>query len=158
RAVSPAPFRRIAYADALLRYATDKPDLRNPLLISDATETFRGSGFRIFARMIGADPAARARGIPAAGGGTPPVSARRHAWAQGEGQPGLGYIFFRDGEGAGPVARNLGPERTASLRAALALGDGDAVFFVAGVPKLFTPFASAARLKIGDELGLSAGD
>jgi aspartyl-tRNA synthetase len=79
-----------------------------------------------------------------------------NSWAQEEGQPGLGYIFFRDGEGAGPVARNLGPERTEALRVTLGLKDGDAVFFVAGVPKVFLPFASAARLKIGGELGLTA--
>jgi aspartyl-tRNA synthetase len=81
-----------------------------------------------------------------------------NSWAQDEGQPGLAYIFFRDGEGAGPVARSLGPERTELLRAALGLGDGDAVFFVAGVPSVFSPFASAARLKIGEELGLTAKD
>jgi aspartyl-tRNA synthetase len=81
-----------------------------------------------------------------------------NSWAQDEGQPGLAYIFFRDGEGAGPVARSLGPERTEALRAALGLGDGDAVFFVAGIPSAFSPFASAARLKIGEELGLTAKD
>jgi aspartyl-tRNA synthetase len=156
RAVSPAPFRRIPYAEALLRYASDKPDLRNPIEISDATETFRGSGFRIFAGMIEGDPNVRVRAIPAPGGGNRAFCDRMNSWAQGEGQPGLGYIFFRDGEGAGPVARNLGPERTDALREALGLKDGDAVFFVAGVPGVFLPFASAARLKIGQELGLTA--
>ncbi len=78
-----------------------------------------------------------------------------NSWAQSEGQPGLGYIFFRDGEGAGPVARGLGAERTAALRAELGLGDGDAVFFVCGAPKDFTAFAGAARLRIGRELGLA---
>jgi len=158
RAVSPAPFRRIAYADAMLRYASDKPDLRNPIEIRDATETFRGSGFRIFAGMIDGDPNVRVRVIPAPSGGNRAFCDRMNSWAQGEGQPGLGYIFFRDGEGAGPVARNLGPERTEALRQALGLKDGDAVFFVAGLPKVFLPFASAARLKIGLELGLSAKD
>jgi aspartyl-tRNA synthetase len=156
RRVSPAPFRRIAYADALLRYASDKPDLRNPIEIGDATETFRGSGFRIFAGMIDSDPSVRVRTIPAPGGGSRAFCDRMNSWAQGEGQPGLGYIFFRDGEGAGPVARNLGAERTEALRHALALKDGDAVFFVAGVPKVFLPFANAARLKIGAELDLTA--
>jgi aspartyl-tRNA synthetase len=158
RAVSPAPFRRIAYADALLRYASDKPDLRNPIVIHDVTETFRGSGFRIFAGMIDSDPNVRVRAIPAPSGGNRAFCDRMNSWAQGEGQPGLGYIFFRDGEGAGPVARNLGPERTGALRLALGLKDGDAVFFVAGVPKVFLPFASAARLKIGLELDLAAKD
>ncbi|HEY1794966.1 MAG TPA: aspartate--tRNA ligase [Stellaceae bacterium] len=158
RRVSPAPFRRIAYADALLHYASDKPDLRNPIVIEDATGTFRGSGFRIFAGMIDADPNVRVRAIPAPTGGNRAFCDRMNSWAQGEGQPGLGYIFFRDGEGAGPVARNLGPERTAALRISLGLKDGDAVFFVAGVPSAFMQFASAARQRIGTELGLSATD
>jgi aspartyl-tRNA synthetase len=156
RGVSPAPFRRIAYADAMLRYASDKPDLRNPIEIHDVTETFRDSGFRIFAGMIESDPHVRVHAIPAPGGGNRAFCDRMNSWAQGEGQPGLGYIFFRDGEGAGPVARNLGAERTEALRQELGLKDGDAVFFVAGVPKLFLPFASAARLKIGVELDLTA--
>jgi aspartyl-tRNA synthetase len=156
RRVSPAPFPRIAYADAILNYASDKPDLRNPIVIRDATETFRGSGFRIFAGMIATDANVRVRAIPAPGGGNRAFCDRMNSWAQDEGQPGLAYIFFRDGEGAGPVARSLGPERTEALRAALGLGDGDAVFFVAGVPSAFGPFASAARLKIGEELGLTA--
>ncbi len=158
RRVSPAPFPRIAYADAILNYASDKPDLRNPIVIRDATETFRGSGFRIFAGMIAADANVRVRAIPAPGGGNRAFCDRMNSWAQDEGQPGLAYIFFRDGEGAGPVARSLGPERTEALRAALGLGDGDAVFFVAGVPGAFSTFASAARLKIGEELGLTAKD
>ena len=156
RRVSPAPFPRIAYAEAILNYASDKPDLRNPIVIRDATETFRGSGFRIFAGMIAGNANVRVRAIPAPGGGNRAFCDRMNSWAQDEGQPGLAYIFFRDGEGAGPVARSLGPERTEALRAALGLGDGDAVFFVAGVPSAFGPFASAARLKIGDELGLTA--
>ncbi len=156
RRVSPAPFPRIPYADAILNYASDKPDLRNPIVIRDATETFRGSGFRIFAGMIAGDENVRVRAIPAPAGGNRAFCDRMNSWAQDESQPGLAYIFFRDGEGAGPVARSLGPERTEALRAALGLGDGDAVFFVAGVPSAFSPFASAARLKIGEELGLTA--
>jgi aspartyl-tRNA synthetase len=158
RRVSSAPFPRIPYADAILNYASDKPDLRNPIVIRDATETFRGSGFRVFASMIAGDANVRVRAIPAPGGGNRAFCDRMNSWAQDEGQPGLAYIFFRDGEGAGPVARSLGPERTEALRAALGLGDGDAVFFVAGVPGAFSPFASTARLKIGAELGLTAKD
>jgi aspartyl-tRNA synthetase len=154
RAVTPAPFPRITFADAALKYGTDKPDLRIPIEMLDATETFRGSGFRVFAGMIEADAQVRVRAIPAPGGGNRAFCDRMNSWAQGEGQPGLGYIFFRDGEGAGPVARNLGPERTEVLRAELGLGDGDAVFFVGGVPATFAPFASAARIKIGRDLGL----
>jgi aspartyl-tRNA synthetase len=155
RPVSPMPFRRIPYAEAMLNYASDKPDLRNPLVIRDVTEHFRGSGFRVFATMIAADPAVRVRAIPAPGGGNRAFCDRMNAWAQGEGQPGLGYIFFRDGEGAGPIANNIGAERCAALRAELGLKDGDAVFFVCGVPAAFGPFAGAARLRIGSELGLT---
>jgi len=94
--------------------------------------------------------------IPAKGGGNRAFCDRMNSWAQGEGQPGLGYIFWREGEesGAGPVARNLGPERTEAMRKRLGLGVGDAVFFVAGKPKDFYKFAGAARTKVGEELGL----
>ncbi len=155
RGVSPAPFRRITYAEAMLRYASDKPDLRNPIVIHDATEAFRGSGFRVFAGMIDGNPDVRVRAIPAPTGGNRAFCDRLNAWAQEEGQPGLAYIFFRDGEGAGPVARNLGPERTEALRCKLGLDDGDAVFFVAGLPNAFMQFAGLSRLKIGQELGLT---
>jgi aspartyl-tRNA synthetase len=154
RAVTPAPFPRIKYEDALAQYGTDKPDLRNPITMHDATEHFRGSGFKIFANMIEADSAVRVRAIPAPGGGSRAFCDRMNSWAQSAGQPGLGYIFFRDGEGAGPVARNLGPERTAQLRAERGLKDGDAVFFVAGIPAETTAFAAQARTRIGSELGL----
>jgi aspartyl-tRNA synthetase len=119
------------------------------------TEVFRGSGFKVFASQIDADPKVEVWAIPAPTGGNRAFCDRMNSWAQGEGQPGLGYIFFRDGEGAGPVARNLGPEGTGKLKSDLALKDGDAVFFVCGAPKLFTPFAAAARLKIGTELKLT---
>jgi aspartyl-tRNA synthetase len=154
RTVTPAPFPHITYRDALAKYGTDKPDLRNPIVMHDATEPFRGSGFRIFAGMIDKDPAVRVRAIPAPGGGSRAFCDRMNSWAQSEGQPGLGYIFFRDGEGAGPVARNLGSERTEALRAELGLKDGDAVFFVAGTPAETTAFAAQARNRIGSELGL----
>jgi len=155
RKVSSAPFKRIPYTEALLSYASDKPDLRNPIVMHDMTEHFRGSGFRVFANMIASDLKARVRAIPAAGGGNRAFCDRMNSWAQGEGQPGLGYIFFRDGEGVGAIANNIGPERTAAICAELGLDDGDAVFFVCGAPKTFMPFASDARLKIGSELGLT---
>lgn len=155
RAVTAPPFPRIPYAEALAKYGSDKPDLRNPIAMSAVTEVFRGSGFKVFASQIDADPKVEVWAIPAPTGGNRAFCDRMNSWAQGEGQPGLGYIFFRDGEGAGPVARNLGPEGTAKLRSELALKDGDAVFFVCGVPKLFMPFAAAARLKIGTELQLT---
>ena len=120
------------------RYGTDKPDLRNPIVMRDATENFRGSGFRVFAGLIEGDREVRVWAIPAPTGGSRAFCDRMNSWAQGEGQPGLGYIFFRDGEGAGPVARNLGPERTEALAPrARRSSDGDAVFFVCGVPRQF---------------------
>jgi len=150
-------FPRIPYAEALSKYGSDKPDLRNPIVMQDVSEIFRGSGFKIFARILeGAKGAVWA--IPAPGGGSRAFCDRMNSWAQGEGQPGLGYIFFALDNGAvvgrGPVANNLGAERTATLRAQLALKDGDAVFFVAGEPEKFVKFAGPARTKVGEELDL----
>ena len=144
---------RIPYDEAMAKYGTDKPDLRNPIVMEDVSEHFRGSGFKVFAQMLEKDKRARVWAIPAQKGGSRAFCDRMNGWAQGEGQPGLGYIFFRDGEGAGPVAKNIGPERTAALRAQLGLGDGDAVFFAAGDPRNFLGFAGQARARIGDELG-----
>jgi aspartyl-tRNA synthetase len=96
--------------------------------------------------------------IPAKGGGSRAFCDRMNSWAQEEGQPGLGYIFFREGEGAGPIGKNIGPERTEALRTQLGLADGDAVFFVAGLPNEFADFAARARVRIGNELGLTATD
>ena len=155
RKVTAPPFPRLSYADAMRMYGTDKPDLRNPIQMTDVTSRFRGSGFKIFADMTATDPKVRVWALPAPTGGNRAFCDRMNAWAQSEGQPGLAYIFFRDGEGAGPVARNFGQLRTAELRTALGLGDGDAVFFVCGVPKAVASFAGAARLKIGHELGLT---
>jgi len=149
-------FRRIPYAEAMRKYGTDKPDLRNPIEMDDVTEHFRGSGFKLFAGMIDMDVNTRIWAIPAKGGGSRAVCDRMNGWAQSEGQPGLGYIFFREGEGAGPIAKNIGAERTAAIKAQLGLADGDAVFFVAGLPNEFADFASRARVKIGNELGLTA--
>jgi aspartyl-tRNA synthetase len=153
-------FPYIAYADALRQYGTDKPDLRNPIKMQDVTAHFRGSGFKIFANMIAGDPAVEVWAIPAPTGGNRAFCDRMNSWAQGEGQPGLGYIFWRDGEegGAGPVAKNVGPERTTAMREQLGLRIGDAVFFLAGKPKDFVKFAGLARNKIGAELGLVAKD
>jgi aspartyl-tRNA synthetase len=148
-------FPRIAYADAIRRYGSDKPDLRNPIQMSDVTGHFRDSGFRVFAGQIAADPEVEVWAIPASTGGNRAFCDRMNAWAQHEGQPGLGYIFFRDdGEGAGPIAKNLGPEQTQAIREELRLGDGDAVFFVCGRPAKTAPFAATARQRIGDELNL----
>ena len=154
RAVTDTPFPRIAYADSMAKYGTDKPDLRNPIEMHDATETFRGSGFKVFAGMIEKNDKVRVYAIPGKGGGNRAFCDRMNSWAQGEGQPGLGYIFFRDGEGAGPIAKNIGEDRTAAIKSDLGLEDGDAVFFVAGVPSEFAAFAAAARMKVGTDLDL----
>jgi aspartyl-tRNA synthetase len=154
RSLSQLPFKRIPYADSMNWYGTDKPDLRNPLKMSNVTPIFAGSGFKVFAGMINSDPNVEIWSIPAPSGGSRAFCDRMNSWAQGLGQPGLGYIFFRDGEGAGPLAKNIGPERTEKIRVELGLGDGDAIFFVAGVPKTFAPFAAAARMKVCQDLKL----
>ena len=153
-----AKFPRIPYGEALKKYGTDKPDLRNPIEMADVSEIFRGSGFKIFARILEGSAKAAVWAIPAPGGGSRAFCDRMDSWAQGEGQPGLGYIFFAADSGAvvgrGPVANNLGAERTEKLRAALGLNAGDAVFFVAGEPQSFYKFAGLARTKVGEDLGL----
>jgi aspartyl-tRNA synthetase len=151
-------FPRIPYAEAMRKYGTDKPDLRNPIEMQHVTEHFRGSGFKVFTGMLEMDVNTRIWAIPAKSGGSRAFCDRMNSWAQAEGQPGLGYIFFREGEGVGPIAKNIGPDRTEAIRAQLGLGDGDAAFFVAGLPNEFAEFAGRARVKIGHELGLSATD
>ncbi len=153
-------FPLIPYADALRKYGTDKPDLRNPIQMQNVTESFRDSGFKVFANMIAADPKVEIWTIPAPKGGNRAFCDRMNDWAKGEGQPGLGYIFWREGEegGAGPLAKNLGPERTSVIRNQLQLSVGDAAFFLAGKPKDFVKFAGPVRTKIGEELNLVAKD
>jgi aspartyl-tRNA synthetase len=157
-----AKFPLIPYAEAIAKYGTDKPDLRNPIVMADVSEIFRGSGFKIFARILETNAKGAVWAIPAAGGGSRAFCDRMNSWAQGEGQPGLGYIFFALENGAvlgrGPVANNLGPERTEALRTQLGLKDGDAVFFVAGEPQNFYKFAGSARTKVGEDLGLLQKD
>jgi aspartyl-tRNA synthetase len=145
---------RIPFAEALKKYGSDKPDLRNPILMQDVSEHFRGSGFKVFARML-EDPKNQVWAIPGIGGGSRAFCDRMNSWAQGEGQPGLGYIMWREGgEGAGPLANNIGPERTAAIRTQLGLKEGDAAFFVAGDPDKFWKFSGLARTKLGEELNL----
>jgi len=153
-------FPLIPYAEALSKYGTDKPDLRNPIVMQDVSEAFRGSGFKIFANILANDSAGRVWAIPAPKGGNRAFCDRMNSWAQGEGQPGLGYIFWREGEegGAGPLAKNIGPERTKQIADQMKLSVGDACFFVAGKPKDFVKFAGSARVKVGEELGLIAKD
>ena len=145
---------RIPFAESIRKYGTDKPDLRNPLEMQDVSEHFRGSGFKVFARML-EDTKNQVWAIPGPGGGSRAFCDRMNSWAQGEGQPGLGYIMWREGgEGAGPLANNIGAERTEAIRAQLGLKAGDAAFFVAGDPAKFWKFAGLARTKVGEELNL----
>ncbi|GGE81106.1 aspartate--tRNA ligase [Stappia taiwanensis] len=152
-----ATFARIPYAEAIRKYGSDKPDLRNPIEMQDVGEHFAGSGFKIFARML-EDPKNAVWAIPAKTGGSRAFCDRMNSWAQGEGQPGLGYIFWREEDGAiagaGPLAKNIGPERTEAIRQQLGLEAGDAAFFVAGDPKKFADFAGKARTRAGEELNL----
>jgi aspartyl-tRNA synthetase len=151
-------FRRIKYDDSIRLYGSDKPDLRNPIEMQAVTEHFAGSGFKVFARMIEADPKTEVWAIPAKTGGSRAFCDRMNSWAQGQGQPGLGYIFWRSEngalEGAGPLAKNIGPERTEAVRLQLGLAEGDAVFFVAGDPTKFYKFAGEARNRVGFDLNL----
>ncbi len=164
KSVTPSPWPRIAYADSMQKYGTDKPDLRirnpytsAPLEIGDVSEAFRGSNFKVFARLLEAEKN-RVWAIPAPGGGQRTFCDRMNSWAQSEGQPGLGYIFWREADGkteaAGPIANNIGLERAEAIRAQLGLKAGDAAFFAAGDPAKFAKFAGDARIRVGRELNL----
>ena len=161
RPVTPV-FPRIPYAESLLKYGSDKPDLRNPIEMQIVSGHFAGSGFKVFAGILAKNKKAEVRAIPAPTGGSRAFCDRMNSWAQKEGQPGLGYIFWREekGEtvGAGPIAKNIGPERTEAIRAQLGLKAGDAAFFCAGEPKNFVDFAGKARNVIGEELELTQKD
>ncbi|MEW7007630.1 aspartate--tRNA ligase [Lentilitoribacter sp. EG35] len=151
-------FPRIPYDEAIRKYGSDKPDLRNPIEMEAVTDHFAGSGFKIFAGMIEKDPKVEVWGIPAKTGGSRAFCDRMNSWAQQQGQPGLGYIFWREEDGAtvgaGPLAKNIGPERTEAIRTQLGLEAGDSCFFVAGLPSKFAAFAGAARDRAGSELKL----
>ena len=152
---------RIPFADAMLHYGTDKPDLRNPVKMQRVSEHFRGSGFKIFADLL-ENAGTEVRAIPAPGGGSRKFCDRMNKFAQEQGLPGMGYIFWRDGESgveaAGPLAKNIGPERTEAIRTQLGLGKGDAAFFLGGRPQDFEGVAAKARDVIGAELGLTEHD
>lgn len=152
---------QISYRDAALWYGTDKPDLRNPIKMQVVSDHFRGSGFAIFAKLLEQE-GTEIRAIPAPTGGSRKFCDRMNAFAQKEGLPGMGYIFWREGENgmeaAGPLAKNIGPERTEAIREQLGLGVGDAAFFLAGKPKTFEAVAGRARNVIGKELDLTQKD
>jgi aspartyl-tRNA synthetase len=154
RSVTKLPFPRISYDESMLKYGSDKPDLRNPLVITDVTETFRGSNFGIFARAVQGGAVVRA--IPAPGAAAQPRSFfdKLNDWAREQGAAGLGYIVFEGGEGKGPIARNLEPERIAAIRSAAGLADGDAVFFACDKPHAAAVFAGVVRQRLGNDLGL----
>jgi aspartyl-tRNA synthetase len=156
-----ADWPRIAYKDSMLWYGSDKPDLRNPIRMQIVSEHFRGSGFGIFARLL-ENEGTEIRAIPAPTGGSRAFCDRMNAFAQKEGLPGMGYIFWREEggviEGAGPIAKNIGPERTEAIRVQLGLKPGDAAFFLGGRPEQFEAVAGRARNEIGRELGLTEQD
>jgi aspartyl-tRNA synthetase len=158
RKVTKPPFPRIAYDEAMLKYGSDKPDLRNPLVISDVSEVFRDSAFNVFAKSVAGGGVVR--GIPAPGAAKQPRSFfdKLNDWARGEGAPGLGYITFDGAQAKGPIAKFLDEPRLAKLRELAKIGDGDAVFFVCDKKGPAEKFAGVARKKLGEEMNLIAPD
>ncbi|MBT3556953.1 MAG: aspartate--tRNA ligase [Rhodospirillales bacterium] len=154
RTVTPAPFVRIPYLESMLKYGSDKPDLRNPIEMVDVTEPFRDSGFGLFARNV--EKGSVVRAIPAPGGADKPRSFfdKLNDWARESGAGGLGYIIFADGEARGPIGKNLEADRIDAIKAATGASDGDAVFFACGDLHDVEPFAAQARDRICDELDL----
>lgn len=158
RTVTNYPFPMIPYDVSMLKYGTDKPDLRCPIEMQVVSDHFRGSGFKIFASILDADPKNEIRAIPAPGGGSRAFCDRMNSFAQKEGLPGMGYMIFDETEVKGPLAKNIGPERSEAVRAQLGLKAGDAAFFLAGKPSDFQSVAAKARVVIGEELNLSKKD
>ena len=147
-------FPRIPHAEAMLKYGSDKPDLRNPILIQDVTEHFVESGFGIFASLVDSGSVIRAIPAPGAGAGSRKFFDEMNNWARGEGYSGLGYINIKDGVPGGPIAKNHGEERTAKLIEALGLGPNDGVFFAAGKESQAAKLAGLARIRVGEQLDL----
>ena len=154
RKVSSLPFPRIPFEQSMLKYGSDKPDLRNPIVIADVTEPFRGSGFGIFAKAI--EGGAIVRAIPAPGAGSKPRSFfdKLNEWARGQGAGGLGYIIFEAAGAKGPIAKNLDEARVAAIKAASGAKDGDAVFFACDKKDIAAKFAGTVRTRLGEELQL----
>jgi len=153
--VTPAgSFPRIPHAEAMMKYGSDKPDLRNPIIIQDVTEHFHGSGFGIFASLVESGSVIRAIPAPGAGAGSRKFFDDMNNWARAEGFSGLGYINIKDGVPGGPIAKNHGEERTAKLIEALGLGPNDGVFFAAGKESQAAKLAGLARIRVGEQLDL----
>ena len=154
KSVTPVPFPRIPYAESLLKYGNDKPDLRNPIIMSDVTDVWRGTDFKIFASAI--EKGATVRAIPAPGASKMPRSFfdKLNDWARAEGAGGLGYIIFSEGEGKGPISKFLDNDRIESLKKLTGVGDNDAVFFVCDNEAEASRFGGLARDRIGSELEL----
>jgi len=147
-----ADFVHIPFDEAMLKYGSDKPDLRIPIEIADVTDIFDGSGFSIFAKNI--EKGAVVRAVPGPGCGSRAIADRMNSWAQGEGAPGMGYIIFGEGEARGPVAKAIGPEKAEEIRTRLKLSDGDAAFFACAPAGEAASLAGRARLRIGLEQNL----
>jgi aspartyl-tRNA synthetase len=148
----PHPFPRIPFAEAMLKYGSDKPDLRNPLEICDVSDVFEGSEFAIFAKTVAAGGVVRA--VPGPKCGSRAICDRINSWAQGEGAPGMGYIILGDGGGRGPIASRISDEALATLKKRTGMGDGDAIFFAAGKAGEAARLAGQARLKLGVDLDI----
>ncbi len=158
RSVTVYPFPMIPFDVAMLKYGTDKPDLRCPIEMHVVSDHFRGSGFKVFASILESDPRHEIRAIPAPGGGSRAFCDRMNSWAQKQGLPGMGYMIFAEDEVKGPLAKNIGPERSAAVRDQLGMKPGDAAFFLAGKPKDFVAVAAKARVLIGEELEITNKD
>ncbi|GAO38567.1 aspartate--tRNA ligase [Sphingomonas changbaiensis NBRC 104936] len=154
RQVSPAPFPRIPYREAMLKYGSDKPDLRNPIVITDVSEHFKGSGFGLFARLVEGGSVVRAIPAPNTADKSRKFFDDMNDWARAEGHAGLGYITQKGGELGGPIAKNHGEEATRKLIEALGLGPDDGIFFAAGKEGQAAKLAGAARTRVGEQLGL----
>jgi len=153
RSVTPPPFPRITYNDAMLKYGSDKPDLRNPLVISDVTEIFKDGPFSVFAKSIEAGSVVRAIPAPEAGTRARSFFDSANQWSKDEGFAGLAYINFKGGDGGG-IAKNLGPDRVAQLVSKMGLGPNDGVFFACDKPATASKLAGLVRMRVGTELGL----
>jgi aspartyl-tRNA synthetase len=152
----PDPFPRIPFREAMLKYGSDKPDLRIPIEISDVSEIFRGSDFAIFAKVV--DGGGVVRAIPGPKCGSRAICDRMNSWAQEQGAPGMGYMILGDGEARGPIANRLPADKIDELRALTGMGDGDAIFFAAGKELEAAKLAGQARLKLGADLDIIEKD